>query len=126
MTCKDCIPYCTTIPDCLTSLGIVLSEPEIEVYIIIEDKFRNQYTWEGVTESSGLVIIDLQKEGIPELLLNPFAGKFILMVIKDSNDELVPLTDGVKEYECVEFSVKANFPKKTTHYIDPENKYPAY
>ncbi len=125
MSCQTCVPYCTTIPDCLTSLGVVLSEVDTDVVVTITDKFKNDYQWVGVTESNGLYVLDLQEEDIPELLLNPFAGEFTL-IARDVAGEIVPFTDGVNFFECATFNVKATYPKKTTHYIDPENKFPSY
>lgn len=118
-TCKTCYKVCDPIPDCLDTLSIMTTEPDAELTVIIKDKFGKLYKFTGDSTSTGMIVIDLETDGLPKGLLNPYAGEFDISVEK--NGEIVPFTiDGV-DYDCLRIHVADMFPKVDSFLLDVYN-----
>jgi len=115
--CNECYIVCDPIPDCLTSLSVVTDQTDTEITVRIVDKFNQVYYKTLTTESSGSFTLDLADETIfPRGLINSYAGKFKLMVIKAG--EIVPFTVLGKDYECLMFEAMPTSPQENTYRID--------
>jgi hypothetical protein len=77
---------------------------------IITDKFGHEYSGSVTTDEDG--VMDIAVADLPEGLLNPFGGTFVLK-IQDTECQTLPLRMmGV--YPAIEFEVKAGTREKNT------------
>lgn len=117
MSCNNCYTICQQVPDCLETLGIVTDQPDTSVTVEITDKFNHKYKFIDITESSGLINLDLTNEDLPEQLINPYAGQFIVKVLDDEN-EAIPFTIAGIEYSCLIIESRQTLPKVTSYTVD--------
>ena len=102
-TCDTC--YELTFPDCQDMVFDLGLTPASEYYVIITDKFGNEYYDQLTVDASGSLIIDplLYVQGS---LFTPFSGSFTL-TIKEGlvYSDLIEFTIDSISYNCVIFSI---------------------
>ncbi len=115
--CKTCFRICDPVPDCLSTLAILTSQVDSELIVKLIDKFNNFYQSNVLSESSGLIVLDLENEEIfPKALINPYAGQFKLIVEKDG--VIAPFIIDTVTYDCLIFECAVYNPKLTYYTID--------
>lgn len=106
MSCENC--YHVVLPQCTQEILLRAGLQESQVYfVIITDKFGNQYTIDSRTDENGDITIDVLS--VPTGTFNPFAGEFKLEVkldIDNCNAETLRFCCGnaLTDYSCVMMS----------------------
>lgn len=116
----DCFPV--EIPNCLPLIGFKISEPNVNVIIHILDKFGKVYQVAATSDANSVIVLDTSL--LPEKLLNPYAGEFLIKVIPDGlfdTDRLMFQTD-FGNFPCLRLSVVdtylANFTYNSPYFPD--------
>lgn len=77
-------------------------EPGNEYQLIIEDKFKNQFILEVITDNNGE--FDIQIEDLPVNLMNPYAGSFLITAKKPQQCDNSVFTICDNEYSAIKIS----------------------
>lgn len=113
--CKKYYQLCDPVPDCLETLSIKTPLASSQVTIKIVDKFNKAYTISDTSDSEGVISFDVSGL-LPELLLNPYAGYFIVLFSDSSGLLTFKVED--KVYDALRFFVQEVRPKVTAYLID--------
>lgn len=102
-TCDTCFEL--IFPDCQDMLFELGLTPTTEYYVIITDKFGNEYYDQITTDADGNIVVDPSLY-VSGSLFTPFSGSFTL-TIKEGlvYSDLIEFTVDSITYNCVIFSI---------------------
>ena len=116
MSCceKTIYEYCEPVPDCLDTLQIQTEHKDKSVIVTIIDRHGNSYEFETISDSNGLITIDLNEN--PFLILY---NSHYLLTIKENTlckDTLAFTIEG-QNYTHIQFIVRNKTPKQSNYII---------
>jgi hypothetical protein len=124
--CKTSYNLCEPVPACIKQL--IIKTPVISANVTLRflDKFGKIYYVTKTANSSGLVTIQVQDDGLltkdlPLALLNEYAGAFFVLLFNASAVQ-VKWTISSVEYDAIGFIVGNVTPVINTYTIDPTSQ----
>lgn len=121
--CKTSFNLCEPIPACIKQLIIKTPVISTDVTLRFLDKFGNIYYVTKMADSSGMVTIQIQDDGLltrdlPLALLNEYAGAFFIILFNASAAQ-VKWTISSVQYDAIGFLVRNIVPVVDDYTIDP-------
>lgn len=121
--CKTSFNLCEPVPACIKQL--IIKTPVISAPVTLRflDKFGKIYYVTKPADSSGVVTIQTQDDGVltrdlPLALLNEFAGAFFILLFNASANQ-VKWTVSSVQYDAIGFVVRNITPIVDSYTIDP-------